>query len=402
MATPTWEVPTIDEITLAEEEPCPDSDEPLPQKKRKKRVITKGERKDMAELGRNISISELGPCCLDKANNLLSTHKTELVKDFGRSLNWDDIKFVTKFLKASFAKIYENCGTGKEKFMTFQFRWYQCCSIMLVRNTTDLVKMNVTLDDEAVTIRQQWVSLYTAHKVSSDVANTFMLVLTSEVYHEILRRCHTMLQPTPRSAQPATADPIDVYYRFGGATLARMLQARYSTIKCCPADCKEQLGKEISLLQNLNTKDKSRVPKFLLYRDKGFMYFPCEQLLAFLQLIDIQVKNNANENNFRKHGKNLIKVITDELQSDDTLRGSFCDVLEKVYENFDIKEVGELAITKVLNEFIQKMCNTRIQEFIESFKIISAAQKGTAAIGGQNLRDTLLTHHINLKTSQRS
>ena len=73
------------------------------------------------------------------------------------------------------------------------------------------------------------------------------------------------------------------------------------------------MGKEISLLQNLNTKDRSQVPKLLLYRDKGFMYFPYEQLLAFLQLINIKVKNIANENNFRKHRKNLIKVIIDEL-----------------------------------------------------------------------------------------
>ena len=36
---------------------------------------------------------------------------------------------------------------------------------------------------------------------------------------------------------------------------------------------------KISLLQNLNTKDKS---KFLLYHDKGFMYFPCEQLLTYI------------------------------------------------------------------------------------------------------------------------
>ena len=45
MAMPTWEV--LDKINLAEE-PCPDSDEALtPQKKCKKRLVTKRERKNL-------------------------------------------------------------------------------------------------------------------------------------------------------------------------------------------------------------------------------------------------------------------------------------------------------------------------------------------------------------------
>ena len=31
---------------------------------------------------------------------------------------------------------------------------------------------------------------------------------------------------------------------------------------------------EISILQAINTKDKSDIPQYLQYQDHGFMYFP--------------------------------------------------------------------------------------------------------------------------------
>ena len=47
---------------------------------------------------------------------------------------------------------------------------------------------------------------------------------------------------------------------------------------------------------------------------------------------------------------------------------------------------------------IRKLSNTRINKFINSFKQTTAAHKGMATLAGQNLRDSLLSHHVNLKT----
>jgi len=88
---------------------------------------------------------------------------------------------------------------------------------------------------------------------------------------------------------PATQDtsitvgPIDIYYRFGGATLASMLHGRYKAMKLQETKQKEKISQEIHVLQGLNTKSKENVTKYLQYRDKGFMYFPCEELLPFLK-----------------------------------------------------------------------------------------------------------------------
>ena len=168
---------------------------------------------------------------------------------------------------------------------------------------------------------------------------------------------------TALDAKPVSPDPIDVYYRFGGATLASMLHTRYKVIKSCPTSRKEQIGKEIGILQALNTDDKSKVPKFLQYRDRGYMYFPCDELFPFLQMVDVKVKSCANEENFRIHGKSLVQVTTVSIEQDKEIKEAFHAVLQK---KFDERLTD---VTAIMNEFIRK-CNvqhttSRIYRFLQ-------------------------------------
>ena len=48
------------------------------------------------------------------------------------------------------------------------------------------------------------------------------------------------------------------------------------------------------------------------------------------------------------------------------------------------------AVTAVYCEFIRKLCNTRLNEFIVAQKHLTAVVDGKASLTGQNLRDTLL------------
>lgn len=43
-----------------------------------------------------------------------------------------------------------------------------------------------------------------------------------------------------------------------------------------------KISEEIHILQALNTKDKGKVPTYLKHRDKGFVYFPNEDVMPFL------------------------------------------------------------------------------------------------------------------------
>jgi len=44
------------------------------------------------------------------------------------------------------------------------------------------------------------------------------------------------------------------------------------------------------------------------------------------------------------------------------------------------------------------MCHIQVQEYLDSFKQREIASKGSGTLVGQNLRDALLSHHMNLKT----
>ena len=83
---------------------------------------------------------------------------------------------------------------------------------------------------------------------------------------------------------------------------------------------KENISEEIHMLQALNTKDKEKVPKYLKYQDKGFMYFPREEVMPFLQEVDTTVKTVYNEKGFHKYMeyplyKKLSSLYTVELSS---------------------------------------------------------------------------------------
>ena len=97
-----------------------------------------------------------------------------------------------------------------------------------------------------------------------------------------------------------------VYYRFGGGTLCEMLHHRYKHIGS--AANKNMISIELSILQAINTKDKSDIPDYLQYRDRGFMYFPHKVFIPFLKKVDQNVKKVTNPSSFDEHGDNLVKV----------------------------------------------------------------------------------------------
>jgi len=58
----------------------------------------------------------------------------------------------------------------------------------------------------------------------------------------------------------------------------------------------------------------------------------------------------------------------------------------------------EAAIENVYQEWTRKLCNARIQEFIQATKQEFASKKGLASTTDVNLRTTLLSTHTKLAT----
>ena len=190
----------------------------------------------------------------------------------------------------------------------------------------------------------------------------------------------------------AIVEPEDVYYRFGGAAIAEMLHNRYKRIHSCPMDKRSSVVEEISILEAVQTMDKSAS---LQYQDRGFMYFPDCPFLPFIKSVDQTVKSIANEEGIKHHGKHIIEITTQKVRSNDKLRKSFTDALAT---KFDSLQGLSSAVDAVYAELLRKLCNTRLGEFIDSFRQIQISKSGTATLSGQNLRDSLLSQHVNMKT----
>jgi len=276
--------------------------------------------------------------------------------------------------------------------------------MLLVKDTADLAQMKLDPSDNATTAmlitRQQWVSFCQTKKATPEI---FLLVFLGEIFTKLLRISQSVLavssQAAASNSTTVSVDPVDVYNRFGGATLASMLHNRYKAMKLAQTKNKEMVSQEIHILQALNTKDKENIPKYLQYRDKGNMYFPCEELLPFLQGVDVSVKTHCNEAGFRKYGKSLVQETVKLVHSQSQHKANFSAVLSKRLES--TASYKSTAIDEIFDEFVSKVTNTRMQEFLDSFKATATMKKGTASLSGQNLRDTLLTQHVNLKTKKK-
>ena len=186
-----------------------------------------------------------------------------------------------------------------------------------------------------------------------------------------------------------------LHYRFGGAAIAEMLKKRYRSIHCCPQNNRGMIVEEISILKAMECPDKSIIPASLQYRDKGFMYFPDQALILFIKAVDDKVKEIANKKRVQEHGENIVQVTTDKVRADTSFKTTFENFLLRKFDSLDDMSA---TVNSVFIELLRKLCNTRLAEFLDSYKQTQLSKGGSASLAGQNLRDTLLSQHVTLRS----
>ena len=95
---------------------------------------------------------------------------------------------------------------------------------------------------------------------------------------------------------------------------------------------------------------------------------------------------HANEDSLKKHGSKLVEAVFQNLRS--------CAELEVQFQSMVGNAFEPEVVKNVYLELTRKLCNTRVQEFIDVHR---QKVSGSSTMAGQNLRDTLLTYHINPK-----
>lgn len=295
---------------------------------------------------------------------------------------------VFKGLVEIFLHIFKSCEKGKDKYSKFQVEWHLHCSMLLQSQIDD------TGIKEMSQIHQRWLGFCEGSGFAKKVYDPVMISICAAVYDYLMQQ--VLEQQKGCSSEPIPMhieqDTDDVYFRFGGATLASMLHLRYDSIRSAPNSKKDSITAEIQVLKNIQCIDKSHVPEYLQYRDRGYMYFPKMCFIPYFKAVDQCVLKLTNEEEFKKHGSKLVEVVTQQVHSNQELQ-------EKFRSELDINHCEE-SVKKVYLEMTRKLCNTRIQEFLDVHRQRAAKIEGSATIAGQNLRDTLLTYHVNPKCNE--
>ena len=199
--------------------------------------------------------------------------------------------------------------------MHFQLNWHKHCSAFLLSedHSLDDIGFQELPDLSVHELRRKWLDYSQKNGVPVPHSNPVMIEVSSTIYSFLLEHVANFQQSLTESGNPTTSegDDQDVYYRFGGATLCSMLHKLYDEIKSCSSELRNTLSQKISVLQAINTKDKSSIPGYLKYRDRGFMYFPHPIFIPFLQEVDQVLKVVVNSKGLNEHGDDLIKVNTE-------------------------------------------------------------------------------------------
>ena len=219
------------------------------------------------------------------------------------------LRELTEFHRDTFMALHVECK--KEKNSQLQW-WYCYCSAFLLEEQYSLAAINLEEVAHPVLtkLRQKWLDFCKEHCTSVIASKPVMMAFSSALYNSLLEHVSSFQASQSECTAASTVVPTDeedgVYYRFGGGALCEMLHHRYKQI-CCSSN-KNLMSIEISMLQAINTKDKSDVPQYLQYQDRGFMYFPHKTFIPFIRKLDTNLKKFINVQSFNKHGDNLIKV----------------------------------------------------------------------------------------------
>ena len=144
----------------------------------------------------------------------------------------------------------------------------QYCSYFLVTDNSELSSFTLLPQDPAaekvVELQSLLHQLWLKHKLNKSDAKTFLILCYSSVFNELLSQCHSVIQPENEvCSSDSGMESNDVYYWFGGAGIASLLHGRYEKIKTCTLQQKDQVSKEITLLQKLSIHEE-RAPSRLL------------------------------------------------------------------------------------------------------------------------------------------
>ena len=237
-------------------------------KKRRRLTLTKKEVSLVIKHVKGIPFGEL----LEHVKTRFMESTNDQVKQVIEVLMKDSNLFQVLILhhQTTFLDLYEKLATGRkgqEKYIQFQVQWYNHCSIFLAPKKLNITSIITNPSDETYSTLLLWRNFCDSSSQPLQQCQNAVIHLSSFVYDYLLQKTHSfkaMSMPDSSSSSKcsseAPVDNDDVYYHFGGAIISEMLHVRYKSIKKCSESRRCLISEEITILQAINSKDKSSMP----------------------------------------------------------------------------------------------------------------------------------------------
>ena len=284
-----------------------------PVKKKARKALNKKERENLHEYLNAVDVSVLNDAVQQKiSEQCLSGSFKSFVDVLYTNEVFQDILLHHRI---RFSQLYMESKKGVDPFVRFQLKWHEHCSVFLLARSYPLtaINLNESAQHSVAALRMQWLDFCDINGLPVPESNVVMMTISTAIYELLLKQTESFknsltTNTTKLLPPPSATDGDDVYFRFGGAALCDMLHLRYQQIKSCTDMQRDKLSQEITILQAMNIKDKSVLPQYLQYRDRGFMYFPDVSFIPFLRTVDEIVKKCVNMNTLEQDGIDVIKV----------------------------------------------------------------------------------------------
>ena len=278
------------------------SKNPSVPKKWTQKVLSKKERESLVECVNNVDTLVLTTVISSKLRE--QSYFSENLIKLVDTLFADNHKLVKNILtnhQAYFGELYLQCKQGADLYLRFQLQWQQYCSTFLLSRSYPLSSINLEkyTEQSVAAVRMQWLDFCDHSGIPVPESNPVMITISSAVYELLLGHAESFQSGLSSNGEctsmatqysPVVTDGEDVHLRFGGAAICEMLHLHYKQIKECTGMQRDKLSQEITILQAMVMKDKSNLPHYLKYRDRGFMYFPDISFVPFLQSIHKTVR----------------------------------------------------------------------------------------------------------------
>ena len=151
--------------------------------------------------------------------------------------------------------------------------------------------------------------------VEANIKNAVIISFCASIFDLLLTRIRTLLSESTTCSGDNTStmlcpEPDNVHLRFCGVALAGLYQDRYKKMKSPKTKRKDDVSKELTVLDWIRAIDKTMLPESLKYKDEGGMYFPLTSFVPFIKSVDDSVREPANEESFKRYGPKLVEVST--------------------------------------------------------------------------------------------